>query len=90
MTKETKHTPAPWRISSVPRSPYLIYGSNNYAVADCKVFHGKTNIKADMTLIAAAPDLLREMENLVKALEDTGHDAPQSCFDAINKARGIS
>ena len=53
----SNHTPAPWHISDNVRVPYLIYGSNNYAVADCKVYHGKTDIEADMLLISAAPEM---------------------------------
>lgn len=33
-------------------------------------------------------NMLYEMEKLAQALEDTGHEPPQSYYDAIKKARG--
>ena len=46
--------------------------------------------KANAHIISAPPDMLREMESLAVALEDTGHEPPQSFYDAIKKARGIT
>ena len=57
-----KHTPTKWHKSKEKKAPYLIYNSEGYAVADCKVYHGKTDISADMNLIAAAPEMLAALE----------------------------
>lgn len=86
---QSKHTPAPWRISDNEKAPYLIYGSNNYAVADCKVYHNKTDIKADMSLIAAAPELLEALEAMA-GLKQCRDDAERyrMAARAIAKARG--
>ena len=95
---QSKHTPAPWHISDNPKAPYLIYGSNDYAVADCKVYHGKTDISADMHLIAAAPDLLHAAEmaliDLVNTVNFDEGDLEtrqnvELLENAINKAKGI-
>lgn len=83
---ESQYTPAPWRISDNPKAPYLVYGSNNYAVADCKVYHGKTDIGADMRLIAAAPELLDALIAADNLLAELGHSLP-NVKEAIAKAR---
>ena len=44
--------------------------------------------KDNFDLYDAAPDMVREMEALAEALEDTGHEPPQSYYEAIKKARG--
>lgn len=36
-----------------------------------------------------APEMLHEMEKLAQALEDTGHEPPQSFYDVIKKVRGM-
>ena len=45
--------------------------------------------KERCNIIAAAPEMLAEMEKLAQALEDTGHEPPQSFYDVIKKARGL-
>jgi len=88
MTHENKHTPAPWRVRTLENFGWNIVYYNNGDKFDIKRI-SKVNEEANANLIAAAPELLQEMESLAQALEDTGHEPPQSFFDAMNKARGI-
>lgn len=91
---QSKHTPAPWRISDNPRTPYLVYGSNDYAVADCKVYHNKTDINADMNLIAAAPELLEALELIANCVTKPNEPTELGEYEmdkvkaAIAKAKG--
>lgn len=97
MTQEIKHTPAPWHTNVSSRYP--IYAEKTKGKKDWQYIVNipqgeRSNTteeerEANYALIAAAPEMLREMEALAQALEDTGHEPPQSFFGAINKARGI-
>ena len=84
---DIKHTPAPWKKSDDFRCDYLIIGSNGYAVADCKVYHGKSDIVADSNLITASPIMLKALQDIAKELEDN-IEVPQYIYDAINQAEG--
>lgn len=60
--EKTQHAPGPWHVSGNERLPYLIYAADGYAVCDAKVYHGKHDIVASMSLIAAAPDMASAIE----------------------------
>lgn len=83
MAQENKHTPSPWGFSDDPRSE-MFYRADREGNFISKL----PRTKANMRLMVAAPDMLEEMENLAKALEDTGHEPPQSFYNVIKKARG--
>lgn len=82
-----RHTPGPWKLS----------GANTVHGADCVVafvgtadeevrrFSGERQ-SADARLIAAAPDLLAALEELLPYLEDCRMDA--GARGAIAKAKG--
>ncbi len=82
-----KHTPGPWRVSDLPKAPYLIYAADNYAVCDCKVYHRKHVINADMQLIAAAPELLEALE-LAISKDMLSGETRDTAVKAIAKATG--
>jgi len=91
------HTPGPWRISS--KSKYLVK-TDEYRI--CQVFKSTIDpslneqAEADARLIAAAPDLLAAikevMEDLHAAHVAGSYQIPPSsaamAFDAIEKATG--
>jgi len=98
MTK-TKHTPGPWEIS--PKNEAIITGENgdvNIATM-WEAFHldERTGERveeayANARLIAAAPDLLEALENLVflhtceqEGIE-SGQPTPEEWYTAVNAA----
>lgn len=88
MTK-LNYTPAPWIIGLNLRMPYLIYGGNDYAVADCKVYHGKSDIEADMRLIAAAPEMYEALKELNSYVHSFGEShLTDMANKALKKAEG--
>jgi hypothetical protein len=72
-----QHTPGPWTVfdSETDGQTYGINGADGRAV----VFYGATKYdgirsRADARLIAAAPDLLAALRDIVSALGYEGHD----------------
>jgi hypothetical protein len=58
------HTPAPWKIEDgESRRVYLINDSKGHAVGE--IFYSDTRTRSDAELIAAAPDLLQLVEELL-------------------------
>jgi len=93
MTNE--HIKTQWHISDNKKMPYLIYNNKGYAVADCKVYHGKSDIKSDMNLIAAAPEMLEALESVLPdlkhyiSIQGAGPDKRlEAVISAIKKAKG--
>lgn len=97
---EPKWTPGPWRIEE----RLLVYAGTKW-VASAKMYDSETTMEeaqANAHLIAAAPDLYRELENLVELAEaamraanrDGGeYDIEAELADAraaLRKARGDS
>lgn len=84
---KTQHTPGPWRIHGVTKTTILneegkeIYDGANYQ-------NNFEEAKANAKLIAAAPELLEALKNLVEYLgEDWQHDQFLiNAQEAINKA----
>ena len=63
-------TPGPWRVG-VKQAEKIVYNAAGWAVANATVYHGKEDaetVAANARLIAAAPDLLRERDELREAL----------------------
>src|SRR5512139_2026557 len=86
----SKHTPGPWatrrNISSVG-----IVGADGFAVAACR-FTGPDGSttgetigigKANARLIAAAPDLLGALRDLLEAFDASPDDLPAHEYEAI-------
>lgn len=59
----TKHTPGPWRLRELNNSTLAVYGSGEYDI----VFPKRNAPRdADARLIAAAPELLEALEEIMK------------------------
>ena len=68
------HTPAPWKIENgESRRVYLINDSKGHAVGE--IVYSDTRSRSDAELIAAAPDLLQLVEELL-TLHITHHNQP--------------
>ncbi len=88
----SKHTPGPWifeeRVAGFDiLAPESVYYVAEYLGVDCGVID---NI-ADACLIAAAPELLEALENLLKVHEGEGgtqHNAADMARAALAKAKG--
>lgn len=66
------HTPAPWKIENgESRRVYLINDSKGHAVGE--IVYSDTRSRSDAELIAAAPDLLQLVEELL-TLHITHHN----------------
>ncbi|MBS7783754.1 hypothetical protein [Providencia stuartii] len=76
---EFKHSPAPW----LARDEF-IYSSNGNLLAEIHGYEG------DRYLIAAAPELLESLRELVSSMEryeiDVGESAPVKHKEMMNKA----
>jgi len=73
--KETKHTPGPWRVNQRRIEYGPIVAGDGFAVATvmrdpCENGGGPTEWQANACLIAAAPDLLRELQSFVHRFGD--------------------
>ena len=86
---QTEHTPAPWTIQHGHASRvYLINTREGNAIGE--VVYADTRNPSDAQLIAAAPDLLRALSDLLNATPrtyDNRHEH-QAAEDAIYKALG--
>lgn len=104
MNTERKHTPAPWHFTSTDHyenpngyQNVTMYDSNdNSIIESCSCCEGiNAENKADIVLIAAAPDMLDALEALLKCvLEPTDAIALTVALcranRAIAKAKGES
>ena len=90
MTQE--HTQAPWlRVGLTVYAP-IDGDENNSNKFTCLIQGLEKDIslkelRANAQIIAAAPVMLREMDKFVRSVEDTGHEPPQSFYDAMKEAR---
>lgn len=102
MSDQTQHTPGPWHkeglsIKTVDKKDTLTSGRKVHAKI-ASMFTGKNygriagisndEAEANARLIAAAPDLLAQLEALSFQLERNGLIVPPGVKEAINKARG--
>ncbi|CAN0620485.1 conserved protein of unknown function [Burkholderia multivorans] len=86
---EVKHTPGPW---AVPEShgKARVWARHEFLVADCNVSDHLRTVekKANARLIAAAPDLLDALEEIVNTPHLGGKGGFQKARAAIAKATG--
>jgi len=68
-TKETKHTPGPWKVTN----SLMVMSKTNRSIADCCIdYSGDSPLKTGLTnacnarLIAAAPDMFAALKTLFK------------------------
>ena len=84
----TDHTPGPW-ITKWSRSPPKIVGPNNELIAKMPVWEGQKvkweRQKFNARLIAAAPDLLEALYNLISLASPHMTDSTQTL--AMEQAR---
>ena len=95
-----KHTPGPWKAEPAHRLGFVVYANvEPYVVvesADDEGRYGAIALEADARLIAAAPELLEALEDLVRLAEMSMREAGEYMVDdeltnsraAIAKARG--
>ena len=102
MSDKTKHTPGPWEIKPEESNRNYIrirgslvgelYKIANVPLPDYDCERDAKECRANTRLIAAAPDLLEALQNLVDQCEQEPgwHQAPaiQSARAAIAKAEG--
>lgn len=74
-----KYTPAPWAWNKQGNRMFQYTGNPTGAIAICDIVR-TPNYKANRHLIAAAPDLLEALEELVMLVDDirTGDYKPDS------------
>jgi len=84
---KTEHTPGPWTIQhgASPRV-YLINGPQGHAVGE--VVYSDTRNPSDAQLIAAAPDLLRALVDLLDDQRDASLPVLDRARAAVYKAIG--
>lgn len=85
---QTNHTPGPWTVSN--NSVFGNHGVIKPLVADLDGRFDDDESKANAALIAAAPDLLVALQDLLNATEETydNRHERQAALDAIDKATG--
>lgn len=95
-----KHTPGPWHVDR-GQEVYALGSNERRLIADCHAGHRKER-EANATLIAAAPELLADCEQLLLVIHDLmpgigaiavqdyarAHEAPIAARKAIAKAKG--
>ena len=94
-TTNTPHTPAPWfAVESRGKDQFhirVLDTEDGYSVMDCD-WVGYNKAKANATLMAAAPELLEALENLLflNACEqegiESGRPTAKQWFEAFDKA----
>jgi len=92
---ESRHTPGPWQVvdGHYPGFREIIGPSFTISIvmlATDLTIHDRWNREADAFLIAAAPDLLAELESLVDKVESAGwhKSETEAARAAIAKAKG--
>ena len=91
----SKHTPGPWKANfAISGSVYIFGGDRNFACVFDE-WRDEANQEANANLIAAAPDLLEALEELLSMCQrqEDFHDDDDGCMferasAAIAKARG--
>ena len=103
--EKPKHTPGPWKLRSVGRDVLAIVAHPQHDHYEVEVSRSVTNIpglaegeewSANARLIAAAPEMLEALEDIVEQWETTRQRVPADLSDsirvfaqaAIRKARG--
>jgi hypothetical protein len=84
----TQHTPGPWEISRHATPDYApqygVYTENNRHIATVRGDHAEE----DARLIAAAPELLDVLQDVIEDTGTSGYWWGEKALDAINKATG--
>lgn len=82
-----QHTPGPW-IAKISKGGISVWGSDNYAIFS-RAFNTHKDDKqvmADAALIAAAPELLEALEELLESPDLKTNDLEQGTINAMHLA----
>ena len=90
---ESKHTPGPWKYAPQGDSDGFTVGTDHFVVAGDVELACPPN-EADARLIAAAPELLLELELLAEGLDEAaaqlhGNEWGETCAAWARQARGV-
>ena len=98
MTKNTKHTPAPWVKRKLFKGHTCISASTLIARVYSTIYQDEENEKANADLMSAAPELLEACQQIVWKLSHGTKENPNTvsridatvkmAVAAIKKARG--
>lgn len=83
MASETKHTKGPWAATTRKGSwDWLVYSEADPNIEICQMFHDNTEFnevgEANSRLVAAAPDMLTALMNVVTRLGRRGFESPEN------------
>ena len=65
----SKHTPGPWEFRKRPREPWMIYANGGSIMGNECYYPWVPDEEADWRLIAAAPELLEALQELMVAAD---------------------
>lgn len=92
---EQKHTPGPWRVEKIDQHHgdygIQVVGSNDEVICDNEAYYPHALDEKNAHLIAAAPEMLKALCDLVEAVEDNDRDSLRellAAHSAIAKAKG--
>lgn len=92
MKTDTKHTPGPWKAEGWESLVVNCAEGYTLTLAAGREGAGLEELKANAALIAAAPDLLAALEDIVKLADNTDFYLPLNWLEdaraAIAKAEG--
>ena len=87
----TNFTPGQWHVGSMASNrAAIVYAGHDYAICNCEVYHSKITIdesNANARLIAAAPELYKMLDLIVKNVELSNNLRIEAEL-ALKKARG--
>jgi hypothetical protein len=88
----SQHTPGPWKVEEIDKKLFVTASNEDFEFCICRVFELGQTDNAD--LIAAAPELLQELKNMVEHWQFVEDSDTNELFDAaraaIAKAEGES
>lgn len=93
LTMNTKHTPGPWHVTGKGLSRYVegrVRPGVLQEVAWCGATEVSEQMEANARLIAAAPELLEQLQEMVRLAEHEGWEGFEKARAAIEKATGAS
>lgn len=86
---KTSHTPGPWHVSEV--FPYVIVQNGSAGFVCVGMTNSDRKIpRADMYLIAAAPDLLAALEEIAKGAGPFSRDALTHASNTIDYMKEVA
>jgi hypothetical protein len=93
----SKHTPGPWECENYDNKLFVIADHMTGSPAVCRILGSDATVNADANLIAAAPDLLAALQNVMSWIRNWSPDFTEdedwdddrnAALAAIAKAEG--